>query len=170
VTPSLLLLLASTVPSAHATELIWDGHYRSRADLYSSLSLSDENAQSEGLSSYLDHRLLLQPTWHLTNRVRIHSQLDLLRGVPWGSEIVAGTDPVSGDSISPLLGSTVQSTTTDDEGATLYNLAVTRVWSEVDTPVGVVKFGRMPLHWGSGMVWNAGTDFASEYGDTMDRI
>ena len=169
-TPSLLLLALTTTPRAHATELLWDGHYRSRAELYDSLSLSEDNAQAEGLSASTDHRFLLQPTWHLTHRIRIHSQLDLLRGVPWGSEVVSAVDPVTGDSLSPLMGATVQSTTTDDDAATLYNLAVTRVWSEVDTPAGVVKFGRMPLHWGSGMVWNAGTDILDEAGDTMDRI
>ena len=53
-------------------------------------------------------------------------------------------------------------------GAT--NIQATRVWGEVKTPIGGVQFGRMPVHWGSGLVFNAGNNPLDEFGDTADRI
>ena len=162
--------MSATYNPAHATELLWEGHYRTRADIFDSLSLSAENAQAEGLSSALNHRARLAPTWHLSHTVRLHSQIDLLRGVRWGSQAVSPTDPATGETLSSLLGQSVQSPTTDDGAATLENIHVTRLWSEIDTEFGVLAFGRQPLHWGSGMVWNAGNRIEDEYGDTMDRV
>jgi hypothetical protein len=170
VTFPLSLLLISLAKPAHATELTWDGHYRARGDLYNSLSLSTENSQAEGLSSAIDHRFRLQPTWHLSHAVRIQTQFDLLRGVNWGDQAVAPIDPVTGDTLSTMLGESVQPPTTEDGGATLSNLSLTRLWTEIDTAYGMVQFGRMPLHWGSGMVWNAGNRAQDDYGDTMDRV
>jgi hypothetical protein len=170
VTFPLSLLLLSLQNPAHATEVTFDGHYRARGDLYNSLSLSTENSQAEGLSSFVDHRFRLQPTWHISHAIRIQTQLDLLRGVTWGDEAIAPVDPVTGDTLSTMLGESVQSPTTEDGGATPGNLSVTRLWTEIDTRYGMVQFGRMPLHWGAGMVWNAGNRAEDEYGDTTDRV
>ena len=38
------------------------------------------------------------------------------------------------------------------------------------TPVGQLRFGRMPNHWGLGMVANAGDGIDSDYQTTIDRI
>ena len=35
---------------------------------------------------------------------------------------------------------------------------------------GLVKFGRMPLHWGSGMVFNAGNGAWDEFGNSVERV
>lgn len=167
---ALPLLLIATNQLAQATELQWDGHYRARADVADSLSLSIDNDNAEGLSSVIDHRFRLQPTWHLTHQVRIHTQFDLLRGVQWGTEAISPTDPATGAPLSSMLGNGVQVPSTDDGAVSANNLSVTRVWSEIDVGQGTVAFGRMPLHWGSGMVWNAGNRDLDEFGDTMDRF
>lgn len=166
-TAAILLLLAPT--SASATELIWDGHFRSRARYFDSLSLSDANAYAEGSSFGWDNRLRLEPGWYMSQNVSIHAQLDLLPYVSWGDEAVT-TDPVTGDDVATAWTQAVQAPTTEEGGATPQNIAVTRAWGELDTEIGRIRFGRMPVAWGAGMVWNAGNDPLSEYGDTSDRL
>lgn len=76
-----LLLIASP---AHATELVWQGYYRGRALLYDSLSLSDSNANAEGTSNSFDHRLLLRPSWMISDHAAIHAEVDVFKLALWG--------------------------------------------------------------------------------------
>jgi uncharacterized protein (TIGR04551 family) len=50
------------------------------------------------------------------------------------------------------------------------SIAVKRAWGEYMTPVGQIRFGRMPSHWGLGMVSNSGDGIDSDYQTTVDRI
>ena len=50
------------------------------------------------------------------------------------------------------------------------SISVQRVWAEYMTPVGQLRFGRMPGHWGLGMVENSGDGIDSDYQTTLDRI
>ena len=50
------------------------------------------------------------------------------------------------------------------------SINVTRAWGEYETPVGQLRFGRMPGHWGLGMVENSGDGIDSDYQTTLDRI
>jgi uncharacterized protein (TIGR04551 family) len=45
-----------------------------------------------------------------------------------------------------------------------------RVWGEVQTPVGLFSFGRMPSEWGLGIMSNAGSGINDDFGDTVDRL
>jgi uncharacterized protein (TIGR04551 family) len=40
----------------------------------------------------------------------------------------------------------------------------------VQTPVGLLSFGRMPADWGAGIYYNAGGGIDQDYGDNVDRI
>jgi uncharacterized protein (TIGR04551 family) len=40
----------------------------------------------------------------------------------------------------------------------------------VQTPLGVLSFGRMPSHWGLGILSHAGNGFDDDFGDTVDRL
>jgi len=163
-----LLLLLAPAP-ALATELVWDGSFRSRARFFDSLSLSNTNDYAEGASFAIDNRLRLQPGWYLSDHVSIHTQVDLLPFVNWGDQATS-TDPVTGDDVALAWSQSVGPPTTSEDGATLQNIQVTRAWGEVDSDIGRFRFGRVPVQWGSGMVWNAGTEPNSEYGDTSDRV
>ncbi len=167
--PIALLLLALAPTAASATEVVWDGHFRSRARYFDSLSLSDTNAYAEGSAFGWDSRLRLEPAWHLSEHVSIHTQLDLLPYVSWGDSALT-TDPITGDDTATAWSQVVQPPTTEEGGATLQNIQVTRAWGELDTGIGRIRFGRVPVQWGSGLVWNAGNDPLSEYGDTSDRL
>jgi len=50
------------------------------------------------------------------------------------------------------------------------SINVQRVWGEYRTPVGELRFGRMPGHWGLGMLENSGDGLDSDYQTTLDRI
>lgn len=45
-----------------------------------------------------------------------------------------------------------------------------RVWGEVSTPVGILRFGRMGSHWGLGVLHNDGNGIDNDWGDTVDRV
>jgi uncharacterized protein (TIGR04551 family) len=50
------------------------------------------------------------------------------------------------------------------------SINVARVWAEYMTPVGQLRFGRMPDHWGLGMIDNSGDGVDSDYQSTIDRL
>ena len=50
------------------------------------------------------------------------------------------------------------------------SIRVKRAWAEYATPVGELRFGRMPNHWGLGIVNNAGDGHDDNYQSTVDRI
>jgi hypothetical protein len=50
------------------------------------------------------------------------------------------------------------------------SILVKRAWAEYTTPVGQLRFGRMPDHWGLGIYRNAGDDFDGDFQTHVDRI
>ena len=109
-------------------------------------------------------RLRLSPTLNLSEQIRLKMDMDLLDNVVLGSSPDTYRKNYAGQTqqgLSAFAGSQVS-------GADA--LAFKRVWAEVMTPVGQLAFGRMPLHWGTGMFMNAGKGIDDDYGDTIDRI
>jgi hypothetical protein len=177
--------LALVSPVAGATELTWEGHYRARGQFFDSLSVASTDSLSEGAglpaeaaaldvegaALSFDHRLRLQPNWLLSNHASLHAQIDLLPYLRFGDEPETVIDPVSGDPVPLAFTESVVVPTTDDGGTTTQNIQVRRAWAEVHSAaIGTLAFGRMPVSWGSGMVWNDGDDPLAEYGDTADRL
>jgi uncharacterized protein (TIGR04551 family) len=149
-------------------------------------------------------RLRLEPEIHISDNLRIVSQLDLLNNLVLGSTPDAyamepGSTSTSSSSSSSSA-STSTSTITTGAGKSGYISAgyngyhpvaafsstqgsptagvnsyqnavnVNRVWGEYATPLGQLRFGRMPNQWGLGMVNNAGDGIDSDYQSTIDRI
>ena len=168
----LLAVLLAAPMTADAAELVFDGHYRARGQAFNSLSLADPdvNANAEGAALYTDHRLRLQPTFLLSDRVSITTQVDVLPYVLWGDEAVQRADVDPGQDLSAVVLSDSVQPPTSDGYATGSNIQATRVYGEVQFPAGTLRFGRMPLEWGMGMVFNAGNEAWQEFGDTVDRI
>ena len=50
------------------------------------------------------------------------------------------------------------------------SIHVKRAWAEVRTPFGELRFGRMPSHWGIGMLVNNGDCLDCDYGINADRV
>lgn len=167
----LLLSLLTLLATASAAEVEFHGHYRARGLLYDNLSLSDTNPNALGRTSYADHRLRLSPTIHASSRVGVHAQIDMLPLTVWGDSTNTWTDPVTGDAIAMAYADGVVPYGDAEDGTSyLRNIQLTRAYADVYTEYGRLRFGRMPIDWGVGLLFNDGNDPLDEYGDTGDRL
>jgi hypothetical protein len=160
------LLLAPL--AAQAVEVDFEGFYRARARAYSSLSFDPAAADAEGLAAYVQHRVFLRPRFIVSENVSMFMDVRALDGVSWGDTPAPPVDVVSG-ATDPIALSDVLDPPTG-EGAALRDLSLWRAWAEVRHGDHSVRFGRMPLHWGSGVWWNDGLGLVSDYGDSADRV
>lgn len=163
----MLSILALIVPSsASAMEVTWEGHYRTRVRYFDTLSLAtvENNEFSEESSMWTDHRLQLLPSFVFSDAVRIRTGLKVLPFNTFGAHPVSMADPVTGEETAQAYAYGIRS----GEGET--DIAIDYAYGEVDAGFGQFRFGRMPVEWGSGMVYNAGLDPLSEYGDNADRL
>jgi len=144
-------------------------------------------------------RFRLEPEIHISDNLRIISQLDLLdnlvlgstpdayavqpnpssgtTNLAGGSTVVTGAGKTSGYVSAGYNGyaptgafSTTQGSPTAGINSYANAVNVNRVWGEYSTPFGQLRFGRMPNQWGLGMVNNAGDGIDSDYQSTVDRI
>lgn len=107
--------------------------------------------------AWADMRFRLEPTINVSEDIRLHAQLDILDDLVMGSSPeVDGYYPTPFFSMSQLSPSNA--------------LRVKRAYAEVNTPVGLLSFGRMGSNWGLGMFTNDGNCLDCDYGDTVDRI
>lgn len=117
-------------------------------------------------------RFRLEPTLNVYEGIRIRAQIDIL------DNLVLGSTPDSLTSAhSPLaaLSATQISPSADLNTVFRDSIRVKRVWAEYVTPLGELSFGRMPNHFGMGLMANDGngTDalrIDRDFGDTVDRV
>jgi uncharacterized protein (TIGR04551 family) len=126
-------------------------------------------------------RLRLNPQIHVSDNLRVNTQIDILDNVVFGSSpegyelTPAGgiggyaTLPRGGYVANGYLDST-QVPPTSGVNSVEDSIRVKRAWAEYTTPLGEVRFGRMPNHWGLGMVYNSGDGYDDDAQSTVDRI
>ena len=113
-------------------------------------------------------RFRLDPTLNISEEVRIKAQIDALDNVVWGSTPQYAY--IRQDRVDiGILGSS-QVPPVPGVNSTQSNLAVKRVWGEVATPIGLLKFGRMGDQFALGIVHNDGNCLDCDYGVTVDRF
>jgi uncharacterized protein (TIGR04551 family) len=122
-------------------------------------------------------RARFEPTINLSETVAFHLQIDALDNVVLGST-PSGWFLDTGVVQDPVSMNTGQTVPEDGENAPWDSIRVKRAWADVKTPLGALRFGRMPSHWGMGMFSNSGgydpindsycTD--CDHGDTVDRF
>jgi uncharacterized protein (TIGR04551 family) len=129
-------------------------------------------------------RFRLSPELHISDNLRIISQIDALDNLVLGSTPEAyairpsSTSPndsgygSAGFNPQAPLGvlSMTQGPPTAGVNGYRNSIDVKRAWAEYQSPVGQVRFGRMPNHWGLGMLHNGGDTLDSDYQSTSDRI
>jgi uncharacterized protein (TIGR04551 family) len=170
-----------------------DGYFRFRYDLFKNLDLgtyhqatntgpfSEVNAPPTPLCNTdpacakkdadtlagANMRLRLEPVLNVYEDIKIKMQWDILDNIVLGST----PDGFPKSPIVPLLAfSQSQIPPSDGVNALVDSLRVKRVWAEVGTPLGQLRFGRMPSHFGMGVLANEGRGLDSDFGDTNDRI
>jgi uncharacterized protein (TIGR04551 family) len=118
-------------------------------------------------------RFRLEPEFHVSDNLRVLTQIDLLDNLVLGStpngysSANGSVDARSG--YSPLGIFDDDAAAPSSRNSLRDSIIVKRVWGEWSTPVGQLRFGRMPNHWGLGMVWNAGNGHDDDYASTVDR-
>jgi uncharacterized protein (TIGR04551 family) len=124
-------------------------------------------------------RFRLSPELHISDNLRVFSQIDLLDNLvlgstPEGYANKPGVDDyalVKPGGYTPL-GAFASTQWAPSAGITSPqdSIVVKRVWGEYTTPLGVLRFGRMPNHWGLGILANSGDGHDSDWQSTADRI
>ncbi len=201
-----LLPTAPTLPPAKSHRkrlqlLTMDGYLRFRTNWYKNFNLgflddpalggapfaralgcsaTDVNAPCAGSLKDANMRVRLEPTINIDETTAVHMQVDVLDNVvlgatPTGTYLDGSTSPgdlplgaFAGTQAAPVAGL--------NDGHD--SIVVKRAWGEVATPLGLLKFGRMPDGWGTGMMHNSGGedaftgnyDLDADHGDTVDRL
>lgn len=125
-------------------------------------------------------RFRLDPELHISDNLRVITQIDLFDNLVLGStpgEYRNTPAPGGGYAVAARSGytpigfnTTTTSTPTSGVNSLRDSIHVKRAWAEYATPVGELRFGRMPNHWGLGILNNAGDGYDDNYQSTIDRI
>jgi uncharacterized protein (TIGR04551 family) len=124
-------------------------------------------------------RFRLAPELHVSGNLRVLSQIDILDNLVLGStpEGYANDPSADGWAVAERnrytpVGFTDTTTAAPRTGVNSLrdSIAVKRAWAEYATPVGELRFGRMPAHWGLGILHNSGDGFDDDYQTTIDRL
>ena len=129
-------------------------------------------------------RLRLEPTINLSEGTSVHVQADILDnqvlgGTPVNENYNGSLNIANPAQLPPLgaFGNTQQPPTTG-VNSDRDSILIKRAWAEVAVPLGILKFGRQPNHWGMGIWANSGGhdpisgnyDYDGDYGDSVDRV
>ena len=186
-----------------------DGYFRFRADMFYKPHLALNQTGSSPNPPYINNpvyegsrhlknqkmfwsanmRLRLEPIFNVHETVRIHMSMDVF------DNMVMGTTP-NGFALNttdtlpyvpaPFFSYT-QQTPQAGKNSVTDALRIKHAWAEVKTPLGQIKAGRMPTHWGLGMFHNSGRCreaskwsvdphhspshcLDADYGDIVDRV
>ncbi|HET7541938.1 MAG TPA: TIGR04551 family protein [Polyangiaceae bacterium] len=124
-------------------------------------------------------RFRLDPELHISDNLRVVSQIDLFDNLVLGStpNEYANTPYGNGYAVAARTGyapigfhTTTTAPPTSGVNSLRDSIRVKRAWAEYATPVGELRFGRMPNHWGLGILNNAGDGYDDNYQSTIDRI
>ena len=119
-----------------------------------------------------DMRLRLEPTINVSDQVRVKAQIDVLDNTVLGSTpegfYMNGLAPPRDVPLAAF--ARTQVPPTSGVNAFYDSIQVKRAWAEVRTPIGELRFGRMPSHWGTGMAVNNGDCLDCDFGVNVDRL
>jgi uncharacterized protein (TIGR04551 family) len=173
-----------------------DGYFRTRAELLHNFNLGLGYANSTDPSSgyppfptplecgtnsggcaqknlgNTNMRLRLEPTINITDQVRVVAQIDVFDNLIYGStpdSLISASQPALRTNLAPT-GILSNSQTTPGSNTFTSAISPKRVWGEVDSQIGSLRFGRMPWHFGRGMYFNKGDCADCDGGTTVDRI
>ncbi|HEX8705562.1 MAG TPA: TIGR04551 family protein [Myxococcaceae bacterium] len=155
-----------------------DGFFRVRPNLFYKFDLGKpvgrelfpRSPQSPNTNTQAgaNMRVRLEPTFNVSEEVRLKLQVDLLDNILLGS--TPDSSFVGSDRDIFAIFSESQEPPTSGVNALRDSVAIKRAYGEVSTPVGILRFGRMGSHWGLGMLRNDGNCLDCDFGDNVDRV
>lgn len=159
------------------------GYFRVRPELYhkfyirnddavynlpSELADDDQSTKNNTLAG-ANLRFRLAPTLNISEDIRIKSEIDFLDNVMMGATPrYLQTYNASSESELMDVGRVQGWNMGPPDSGQMVN--VRRVWGEVKTPFGHLRFGRMGDDWGLGMLHNSGNGINDDFGDSVDRL
>jgi len=159
-----------------------NGYLRVRGDLFDNLDLHRaadpsgyylfprplRDPDNRGTLTSANMRFRLEPTLNVSEQVRVLAQIDML------DNIVLGSTPqglfAHSEAVASPFDARTQVPPANGVNADRNSIEVKRAWAEVQTPVGLLSFGRMPSSWGLGILSHAGSGVDDDLGDTVDRL
>jgi len=155
------LVTVAAPARADLTELKWasEGYLRTRTVLLTNLApqprqISSYPPNGEPLvipdirrTSYIMSRFRFMPSLQFGKVTRLNLQIDGMDDVLWGDN--------NGLSTAPLF-ATEGSNQNFLGGSVGDSVQLRRAWVQFPVPVGVMRIGRMPSHWGLGLLANGG--------------
>jgi uncharacterized protein (TIGR04551 family) len=124
-------------------------------------------------------RMRLEPTFALSDDVRVHMMVDVFDNMVLGSTpnslVFSAPGAVPSDGVVPGLSRDTFAYTLVSPTVTRNSLQdsiiVRRAWAEVvNRDIGILRFGRMGNHWGLGMLYNGGSGIDSDFQSDVDRV
>lgn len=128
----------------------------------------DHNPAQNNFSANM--RARINPTLHVSEIVRIKSSFDIFDNLVLGSTPTYLTQGAASSSWPTSLLSRSQNAPIYGVNTLTSAIAVKRLYGEASFPIGELRFGRMPFHWGLGILHNSGDDINNDYGDQIDGI
>lgn len=175
---NVLILLPLLLPEfVTAVTLDLEGNYRVRGNLFHELDLNADYFAEK--RTYWDQRLRLKPSLHINDYIDIKSEIDLFDNEIFGSDMMVSdisNNPnfytsASEDGEPPVIFEDQSLGETSFGGVESSSFVkLRRAWSEIYTPLGILKIGRQPSHFGMGISENSGDSPDSTFGDSADRI
>ncbi len=117
-----------------------------------------------------DMRLRLEPLINVGEKVRIHTQIDVFDNLELGSTPRSLLGKTTAADVPMAMFSDTQAAPIVGRNTNTAAILVKRAWAEIDLPVATLRVGRMPSHWGMGLLDNDGSCWNCNLGKTADRI
>ncbi|MGD8824409.1 MAG: TIGR04551 family protein [Myxococcales bacterium] len=144
----------------------------------------DQRCGGSSVTKFANMRLRLQPTFSLSDNVRLHMMIDAFDNLVLGSTPEVKSVDQFGQIPGRAPGVPVDTLTRTVSPPEAFRntigdaLIVRRAWGEVtNSTIGQLRFGRMGNQWGLGMLWNAGegtnilgTVLDQDFQSDVDRI
>jgi uncharacterized protein (TIGR04551 family) len=138
-------------------------------------SAANEDCRAN-MQSGANLRFRLNPELHLSDNLRVLSQIDLLDNLvlgstPSGYDNLPAADGGYATTSGSALGFYADTQEPPSSGRNSFkdSVRVKRAWGEYAMPIGEIRFGRMPFHWGLGMMFNGGDGHDDDAQSTVDR-
>ncbi len=139
------------------------------------LSYFNEAAEPGPRLSWLlsaNMRLRVNPTLNVSEDIRIKGTVDVFDNLVLGSTplYMTGITNFPNPNMPWSILASTQNTPLVGINNPYGSINVKRLWGEVTTPAGELRFGRMPIQFGLGLFYNAGNLDTNDQGDNVDGV
>ncbi len=165
-----------------------DNSYTDSAGNLHPVSLCGDNGTTpckDQTQSGANMRFRINPELHISDNLRIMAQVDAFDNMVLGSTPDSyslqpgstaglsnnGYQTTGYNTFAPVgLFTTTEGPPTAGINSLSNSVNFQRAWAEYMTPLGQLRFGRMPSQWGLGILANSGDNIDSDYQTNVDRI